>query len=289
MKKLFSLLLVVLLSSLFLFSCSEDSGVGEQNEEQTVDYGNATVYAEGTPVTLVSLNSRESDALGEVKFKLFEIGVAVSSGNAFSYEAENEIVIGGEPLLYPEVVYAIMKAATELSIPKRQVITNGAFTADPEKMREVAMGLRDCGVNDLLVSVDAFHQRALPIERVKLFLREVIALGVTARLQPAWLVSREDENPYNKKTREILLDVSELEISENDGNIVFPEGNAKVYLKEYFKSSAPKNPYEDDPYDVRCISVSPNGDVLCGNLYKQELSEILDGYDPKIFLRALQK
>lgn len=91
-------MLVLLLFSLFLYSCGDEATEGgEQNEEQTVDYGKATVYTEGTPVTIVSMNSRETEALGEVKSKFFEIGVAVKSGNAFSYEAENEIIIGRVP------------------------------------------------------------------------------------------------------------------------------------------------------------------------------------------------
>ena len=199
------------------------------------------------------------------------------------YDVKTVMAFGGEPLLYPETVYAIMSAATELSVPKRQVITNGAFTADIKKMREVAKGLCECGVNEVLISVDAFHQRTLPLGRVKIFAKELISLGVPARLQPAWLVSREDENPYNKKTREILADISECGLSENEGNIIFPEGNAKIYLSEYFENGAPKNPYEDDPFDVRCVSISPNGDVLGGNLYKQNIIDILDGYSPKIY------
>ena len=50
------------------------------------------------------------------------------------------------------------------------------------------------------------------------------------RLQPAWLVSYTDDNPYNRKTRELLDSFQHMEISENEGNIIFPEGNAIKYL-----------------------------------------------------------
>ena len=43
------------------------------------------------------------------------------------YQIESLMTFGGEPLLYPETVYAVMKTASELNIPKRQVITNGYF------------------------------------------------------------------------------------------------------------------------------------------------------------------
>ena len=46
---------------------------------------------------------------------------------AAEYDIKTVMTFGGEPLLYTDAVYAIMKTATELKIPKRQVITNGYF------------------------------------------------------------------------------------------------------------------------------------------------------------------
>ena len=47
---------------------------------------------------------------------------------AAEYDIKTVMTFGGEPLLYTDAVYAIMTAANELSIPKRQVITNGYFS-----------------------------------------------------------------------------------------------------------------------------------------------------------------
>ena len=57
-------------------------------------------------------------------------------------------------------------------------------------------------------------------------------------------------------------------------------GNAKRYLGAYFSDTLPENPYIEDPRDVRCVSFSPNGDVLGGNLYRGDIMEILEGYAP---------
>ena len=62
--------------------------------------------------------------------------------------------------------------------------------------------------------------------------------------------------------------------------MVFPEGKALTYLAEYFKGDIPQNPYVDDPRDVRCVSFSPNGDVLNGNVYQTDILEILENYAP---------
>ena len=182
--------------------------------------------------------------------------------------------------MYTDAVHEIMTAAKELNIPKRQVITNGYFSKNIDKIREVAQSLAACGVNDLLLSVDAFHQETIPLAVVKQFAAEAKACGIPIRLQPAWLVSEVDVNPYNRKTREILNSFADMEISVNGGNVIFPEGNALKYLAEYFTDELPENPYVEDPSDVRCVSFSPNGDVLNGNVYERDILEILKNYAP---------
>ena len=199
---------------------------------------------------------------------------------AAEYDIKTVMTFGGEPLLYADAVYAIMSVAKELNIPKRQVITNGYFSKTADKIREVAERLAACGVNDLLLSVDAFHQETIPLDVVKQFAAEAKKCGIPLRLQPAWLVSATDDNPYNRKTREILDSFADMEIPVGDGNIIFPEGNASKYLAEYFTHTLPENPYVEDLRDVRCLSFEPNGDVLGGNVYERDIMEIIKDYAP---------
>ena len=210
-----------------------------------------------------------------------EVAVAAVRKIASVYDIKTVMTFGGEPLLFPETVYAVMSAASELNISKRQVITNGYFSKDAARIREVALRLAEVGVNDLLLSADAFHQEYIPIEPVKLFATEAKNAGVPIRIQPAWLVSKDDDNPYNIRTKEIIAEFSSLGIAENEGNVIFPEGNALKYFAEYFADSAPDNPYVEDPVDVRCVSFDPNGDVLCGNVYENDIIEILENYKPQ--------
>ena len=196
------------------------------------------------------------------------------------YPIKTVMTFGGEPLLCPDAVCAIMTAAREREIPHRQVITNGFFTGDSARIREMAERLADCGVNDLLLSVDAFHQETIPIEPVRDFAYEAKRCGIPIRLSPAWLVSPADDNPYNNRTRELLDGFRAIEIPVGNGNVIFPEGNALRYLSAYFRDSIPENPYVEDPRDVRTLSFSANGDVLDGNVYRTEIGEILMRYQP---------
>jgi organic radical activating enzyme len=199
---------------------------------------------------------------------------------AAAYDIQTVMTFGGEPLLYPDAVYAIMTAAKNLNIPKRQIITNGYFSQNPARIREVAERLAESGINDLLLSVDAFHQETIPLDTVKRFAAEARRAGIPLRLQPAWLVSVDHDNPYNRRTREILGSFADMGIAVNEGNIIFPEGNAARYLTGYFTHEIPENPYVEDPRDVRCVSFAPNGDVLGGNVYHTDVTDILETYTP---------
>ena len=199
---------------------------------------------------------------------------------AAEYDIKTVMTFGGEPLLYPDTVYAIMSAAKELGVPKRQVITNGYFSKNTDKIRNVTEQLSRCGVNDLLLSADAFHQETIPIDIVLQFAKEAVRCAIPIRMQPAWLVSAEDDNPYNRETRKILEHFSDIGILVGEGNVIFPEGNAIRYLSDYFVDTCPQNPYIEDPCNVKCISFSPNGDVLGANVYRRDIMEIIKNYNP---------
>lgn len=199
---------------------------------------------------------------------------------AAHYKIQTVMVFGGEPLLYPEDAAKLMAAARDAGIPHRQIITNGCFTKDENEMRRVGRLLAESGVNDLLLSVDAFHQETIPLETVRTFALFAKEAGIPLRLQPAWLVSPEDQNFYNEKTRAILNTLALDGFPVGSGNVIFPEGNAKKYLAEFFTDSAPEDPYVEDPQDIRCLSVDPDGSLLGENLREKSVLEILKNYGP---------
>lgn len=202
------------------------------------------------------------------------------------YEIHSVMTFGGEPLLCSDIVCEIHSMARLMNIPVRQLITNGYFSNNSEKIKSVAKQLIDSGVNDILLSVDAFHQETIPLDIVKIFVKYIMSYtentDVKLRVQPAWLVSKNDNNPYNVKTKELLKEFSEIGIESNEGNIIFPSGNAIKYLSEYFDSNdATENPYQENPEDIKAICFSANGDILGSNIYKQDIIEIISSYHPK--------
>ena len=108
---------------------------------------------------------------------------------------------------------------------------------------------------------------------------ENVKEGVSIRTHPAWLVSAEDDNSYNQRTREILEQFRLLGISTSSGNVIFPSGNAKKYLNEFFDKNADYvNPYEGDSDDVWTLCFSPNGNVLDGNVNRDNIMDIMNSY-----------
>ena len=65
---------------------------------------------------------------------------------ADEYDMASVMTFGGEPLLYPEITCAIHRTAAECAIPCRQIITNGYFSRDEERIRQVARMLAEAGV-----------------------------------------------------------------------------------------------------------------------------------------------
>lgn len=198
------------------------------------------------------------------------------------YKIDSLMTFGGEPLLYPNEVCMIHSAARQSGVPKRQIITNGFFSRDSGVIRSVAQRLAESGVNDLLLSVDAFHQEHIPLEPVQEFAKAVQSAGIPIKTQPAWLVSVSDNNRYNLATRDILKGFEDIGIHQSSGNVIFPEGNALKYLAEYFDmGSLPQNPYVEDPFDIRAVSVSPDGSVLGGNINDNCILDIIKNYNPE--------
>ena len=223
----------------------------------------------------------EGNHLGKTAFVDADTAAKVVRDVAGKYKITSIMTFGGEPLLHPETVYAAHAAAKEMHIPKRQLITNGFFSKDSAKIREVAKNLAKSGVNDILLSVDAFHQETIPLEPVKEFAAEVIRLGIPIRLNPAWVVNKEHDNPYNRRTTELLEIFENMGIPFSYGNDIIPVGNALHYLSEYYDMSKEYiSPYEDDPFDVRSISMEPDGTLLNGNVFETDVLEILEKYEP---------
>jgi MoaA/NifB/PqqE/SkfB family radical SAM enzyme len=209
------------------------------------------------------------------------------------YDMQSVMTFGGEPLLYPEVTCAIHRAAMESGIPKRQLITNSFFSRDEARIREVAQALADAGVNDLLISVDGFHQETIPLEPVRTFAKAVKAAGVERiRFSPAWVVNESFDCPENTRTREVLSRLADTGLPVGEGNDIFLAGNAIDNLSHYYPAAkldmadcCGSMPYTEPLTNQTSLSIEPDGNVtvcgfVIGNVGEESMRDIVARYDP---------
>ena len=74
---------------------------------------------------------------------------------------------GGEPLLDPARLMAVLEAARATGMGIDYVETSSAWFVDETQAVEVLERLRDAGLNTLLVSISPFHNARIPFSRVR--------------------------------------------------------------------------------------------------------------------------
>ena len=212
---------------------------------------------------------------------------------ANEFQIESVMTFGGEPLLFSDTTFAIHKTAKVYGVPVRQIITNGYFTDDEKKIRICTKELAESGINDLLLSVDCFHQEYIPIDKIFKFVSFLKKdYRGRLRLHPAWVVNECDDNPYNRSTKEYLSYFQDMGLKCSRGNNIFAAGNALKYLSEYLDKKpidinfkCGQAPYTADLECVNGISINPNGDVMVcsfpiGNINRNNILDILADYNP---------
>jgi len=210
------------------------------------------------------------------------------------YDVESVMTFGGEPLLFPEIVCSIHKEATKSRIPSREVITNGYWSNNVIEIRRIARNLAECGVNDIHVSVDAFHQEQIPLHIVRKAVESILEEGIEdISWNPCWVISEDDDNTHNRTTKFILKELEDLPIRVSRGNILEPDGPALVNLRQFLpqKRKIPFGECGDMPYTepldcITSISVEPDGRIaVCnefyiGNASHTDILDILENYNP---------
>ncbi len=207
------------------------------------------------------------------------------------------LLFGGEPF----TCYDLLRECVALAAPLAPVLvfTNGYWATDPDTARHRLAGLQAAGLDYILFSVDAFHQAHVPLERIAVGIEAARQLGYrTIAVDNRCLSTPEADNPFNRRTRELmarlaeLCDLSDVDVGRGPAR---PVGRAadELPFRDFYASASPRStecPLPD--YlggDLRAptgVEIHPGGWVnLCaglalGNARQRPLSEILAEYDP---------
>jgi len=206
-------------------------------------------------------------------------------------ELESFLVLGGEPMLFPSRTFPIIDRARELNIPRIEMLTNGVWGKSRRRAQELASGLKRSGLNDLGISVDAFHVQFIPLE----YPRNAALASVRAGIeQVTWNVavieSLNGKNKYDRKTARMLKSLKPVGI-ETHVHRVIPVGRAALNLRQYIKKESLNGPCMGDPIlentltSPECITIEPSAEVdICwnlpiGNAKEKPLTQIILEYN----------
>lgn len=112
-------------------------------------------------------------------------------------------LIGGEALLDVDRAVAIGEIARRYGIPRIEINTNGSWATDEPTAKRILRRLLDAGLSVPGISVDAFHQRYVPRERVLCAMRAARELGLDLEGSSEVLEAENAPNAYDQETRSI--------------------------------------------------------------------------------------
>jgi hypothetical protein len=206
-------------------------------------------------------------------------------------DLESFMVFGGEPMLYPARAIAIFKKAQQFNVPRIDMLTNGVWGRDKERAEKLAKRLKNAGLNNLGISVDAFHLEYIPLEFPRNAAQASLAAGIEkVTWNVAVIESLGDANHYDMMTAHVLKELEPLGIEAHIHKVV-AAGRALQTIPQYFQKTRldgpceGETPMENTLTNPQCLTIEPSGSVdVCwhlsiGNARETPLSRIISEYD----------
>lgn len=209
-------------------------------------------------------------------------------------DLDSFMVFGGEPMLYPERTIAIFRKASQFSIPKITMITNGIWGKNKATAEKLATKLEKAGVAKLNISVDSFHIQHMPLEYPMNCALASLKAGIEDIVwNVAVIESIDADNEYDKETAQILEKLQPVGIDASTVKIM-PVGRATKNLRQHFQQASLYGPCDEEPLTGNVIKnpgsicIEPSGSAnICwhlpiGNAKSIPLKQLITEYDWRI-------
>jgi len=196
---------------------------------------------------------------------------------------------GGEPFYdYEHLVACLQVAKEEGMLPLGKLETNGFWCKSEKLARERLTEIKDFGVDELMISCDAFHQEFVPIEAVRTAERigkEILGEDAININQREFLENPIDMRPLSEAEKtEVFREL----LAQQPWRIIGRAAKSlphlvRAYPKESFASASCARKL----LKKRSIHIDPHGSVfpsVCagitlGNASEQPLSEIYEDFE----------
>lgn len=197
------------------------------------------------------------------------------------------MIFGGEPMLYPERTIKLFQKANELGVPEIELITNGFWGRDRNRAQSLAAQLKDAGVNEVNISVDAFHLPYIPLDYPRNTALACLAASIErVRWNVAILESENALNQFDRRTSEILRILAPIGLEVHVNKVWF-QGRARKNLSEFFSRQSLEGQCpeaETALVNPICVTLDSRGwasicwSLSIGNAKKEPLSGMLTSY-----------
>lgn len=209
---------------------------------------------------------------------------------------EYVVMLGGEPGLYPELTIQLAEQIYELGIGVR-VETNTSWATDDEKTRAFLEPL--CRVNtQIMLSIDAFHEPFVPLERVIHAIRVLDELQGDYVVQVSILDYPNASQPMDQRTLEMYAEAEQQTGHSLSDHLflgpVFFKGRGARALTHLVSDGrgVPDAVCDVVPWwgngeqaSLELLSLDPDGNIgkecgiSFGNVYEKTVEQILHDYD----------
>ncbi|HHN81363.1 MAG TPA: radical SAM protein, partial [Methanomicrobia archaeon] len=201
-------------------------------------------------------------------------------------------VIGGEPLMVPDLTNELIRCAKENGIPHRGIITNGFWGRETKRAQKILKDLKDAGMNQITFSVDAFHQEHIPFSHVRNAIMASTDIGFDKVWVDGYYLKYEDSgNRFDKQTKALLDELRGVEGIDINTYRLRMCGRA-VDLQDQFDDKSVPQGICTPPFwmgggfeNPSTIEIDHRGNVtLCpgisiGNAKEDEITAIVQTYD----------
>lgn len=204
---------------------------------------------------------------------------------------------GGEPLLDRKHFVALAKETRKRHTGSIGIATNGYWGQTRRSSESMVDEMKKLGVNGVLLSVDSFHQKVIPIKVVE---NAAMAIAEAGLRNHSWIVA----SLLSDDTGDLLLTDEEslrmasaisersgIPVARNDVRAIGRGSETSISTRRDIPQGMCRDLAcclgETGPFEPKMIWIDPYSNVLIcygvviGSLRHNTLQEIIDSYDPK--------
>lgn len=189
-------------------------------------------------------------------------------------------ITGGEPLLYKDEVFEILRYASNKGARRMTLTTNCFWAESMESAYAVMKKLKQSGLSHMTISYDEFHNQYIPIQRIKNVLK--VSQEINLRVTIGSVVVKNDSLFFDL-LREIQEEVLEHSITLYNLQLTGraeKKYNREVAYRKINMNSCPTGKtltITPDGYVFPCCSLfAINSCMKYGNIKHEDLKDIID-------------